>query len=35
MTNKLTFEALDQTLKDLTGKFQTMGGDVHAIMWGL
>ena len=26
MTNKLAFEALDRTLKDLTGKFQPMGG---------
>ena len=26
MTNKLEFEALDHTLKDLTGKFQPMGG---------
>ena len=26
MTNKLAFEALDRTLKDLTGKSQPMGG---------
>ena len=26
MTNKLAFEALDRTLRDLTGKKQPMGG---------
>ena len=26
MTNKLAFEALDRTLKDLTGKDQPLGG---------
>ena len=26
MTNKLAFEALDRTLRDLTGKDQPMGG---------
>ena len=26
MTNKLAFEALDRTLKDLTGKDRLMGG---------